>query len=110
MTETALIASTKLVSLTTCVMISISPCCGANAGLPPTPTLTANVMMEDKILAKPTQPTHDILSRVWMDENPKLRMAPITTNATVQVAFSVMALRATENDKRPAPAIATCSS
>jgi len=37
-------------------------------------------------------------------------MAPTTTNTTVQVAFSVMALRATENDKRPAPAMATCSS
>jgi hypothetical protein len=62
------------------------------------------------ILTKPTQPIHDILSRVWMEEKAKLITAPTTTKATVQVALLVMALRATEKDKRPAPAIATCSS
>jgi len=62
------------------------------------------------ILTKPIQPIKEIRSNVWMEEKMKLIMAPMTTKATVQVALLVMALRATENDKRPAPAIATCSS
>lgn len=105
-----MIASTNVVSFVTLVMISKGSFWGAAAGRPPTPTDTARVMTEDMILTSPTQPIHEIRSRVWMEENPKSSIAPTTTNTTVQVPCSEMAFKATENERRPAPAMATCSS
>lgn len=104
--QTELIASTKLGSATALVtfeLVSLSK--GGQ-----TPTAMVRAMREDMILTSPTQPTHEILSRVWMEAKMMLRTEPTMTHATVQVAWDVMAFRAIEKERRPEPAIAVVSS
>ena len=82
---------------------------GARLGRSVTPTAAVRVMTADKMDTRPTQPSHEIRSRVWIEEMTPTMTAPRMAQATVQVACSVMVLKATEMDRKPAPAVATTS-